>query len=544
MTEDVQMLRRFADSGDEAAFRELVGRHLDLVYSAALRQLNGDTHLAEDVAQSVFADLARKARTLRPDIVLSGWLYEAARFAAAKAVRREQRRRAREQEIMAMHDLTPESTRDWEQLHPVLDNAMGELTATDRNAVLLRFFQRKDLATVGRALGVSEDAAQKRVGRALEKLRTKLLRHGVALSAPTLATVMTGAAVHSAPAALASSIGTTALIGAASVGSTAGLATLNILAMTKLKVGIVSTVIIAGLATPLVLQHQTNAKLKKDYATLRQQLDQTAALTSENERLSNLLRQATEPKPTSPDTTELLQLRAEVARLRNASDELARLKADNSRTAESKEDAAKLWMSRLQQLKQRLELTPTARIPEFKFLTEEDWLSAAKRELNTEDDYRRAFAKLRSTAEGKFAPLLRKALSNYRKSNNKDFPSDLSQLQAYFDSPVDETILQRWEIAPASRIRSLQFGGDVIITQREPVDELYDTQYGIGPDGGYGSTDFLNERTRGAMDPVFAAFIKANGEPPEDLSRLRPYTTTAEQKLALEKMIQKRASEK
>src|ERR687892_640147 len=98
MTEDVQLLRRFAETGDEAAFRELVARHLDLVYSAALRQLNGDTHLAEDVAQTVFADLARKARTLRRGVVLSGWVYEAARFAAAKAVRSEERRRAREQE--------------------------------------------------------------------------------------------------------------------------------------------------------------------------------------------------------------------------------------------------------------------------------------------------------------------------------------------------------------------------------------------------------------------------------------------------------------
>src|SRR5688572_27601289 len=120
MINDIQLLSRFAKRGDEEAFLQLVTRHLDLVYSSALRQVNGDAHLT----QTVFADLARKARSLRRHVVLSGWLYEAARFAAIKAVRGERRRQAREQEALAMHDPTPESTPDWEQLRPVLDTAM------------------------------------------------------------------------------------------------------------------------------------------------------------------------------------------------------------------------------------------------------------------------------------------------------------------------------------------------------------------------------------------------------------------------------------
>src|SRR5215468_11238677 len=100
MIDDIQLLNRFAKGGDEDAFLQLVTRHLDLVYSSALRQVNGDAHLAQDVTQAVFADLARKARSLRCNVVLSGWLYDAARFAAIKVVRGERRRRDREQEAL------------------------------------------------------------------------------------------------------------------------------------------------------------------------------------------------------------------------------------------------------------------------------------------------------------------------------------------------------------------------------------------------------------------------------------------------------------
>src|SRR5438094_1629876 len=219
MTEDAQLLARFAKKGDETAFRELVSRHFDLVYSAALRQLNGDTHLAEDVAQMVFTDLARKAGVLPRGIVLAGWLYEAARRAAANAVRGEQRRRQREKEAIIMHEPAPDPSTDWEEICPILDAAMGQLSAQDRNAVLLHYFERKGFRAIGAAFGISDDAAQKRVMRALGKLRSILMRRGITVSAATLAMMLTTSTLQSAPAGLSISVGSASLVGATVAGS-------------------------------------------------------------------------------------------------------------------------------------------------------------------------------------------------------------------------------------------------------------------------------------------------------------------------------------
>src|SRR6185503_15409821 len=150
MTPDGELLRRYTETNSENAFAELVGRHLNLVYSAALRQVNGDAHLAQDVAQTVFADLARKAGSLAGRPVLTGWLYTSAHFAAAKAVRTEQRRHTREEEAQLMNQLLcdPAPDLDWEKLRPVLDAVMLELNETDREAVLLRYFHDRPHAEI------------------------------------------------------------------------------------------------------------------------------------------------------------------------------------------------------------------------------------------------------------------------------------------------------------------------------------------------------------------------------------------------------------
>ena len=205
MTPDGELLRRYAETGSEDAFTELVRRHVDLVYSAALRQVNGDAHLAQDVAQSVFTDLARKAAPLARRPALTGWLYTSTHFAAAKAVRTEHRRQAREQEAHTMQALLhdPEPDVDWDKLRSVLDEAMHRLSEDDREAILLRFFENRPLAEVGAELGVGENAARMRVERALEKLRVQLVRRGVTTPAAVLATTIAAHAVQAAPAGLA-----------------------------------------------------------------------------------------------------------------------------------------------------------------------------------------------------------------------------------------------------------------------------------------------------------------------------------------------------
>jgi len=254
----------------------------------------------------------------------------------------------------------------------------------------------------------------------------------------------------------------------------------------------------------------------------------STALQQENERLRQ-------------DMAELAKLRGEVARLRSDSQELAKLKAVIA--GDQTLSGAASWKERVSRLKERLEQTPGAKIPELQFVTEKDWLHAARGELETDADFQRALSTLRSTAENKVAEMMKKALAKYLRNNNKQFPTDLAQLQPYFDSPLDESILQRWEIASAQTVKNLGLGGDVIITQRAPVDAVFDTRFGIGPNG-FGSTDFLSREIADTMNPVWEAFRNEhNGEWPEDISELHPYAKTSEQQVALQKLLLKRGSE-
>jgi RNA polymerase sigma factor (sigma-70 family) len=210
MTPDHELLRHFARTNSEDAFAELVKRHVNLVYSAALRQVNGDDHLARDIAQTVFTDLARKAGSLARRENLAGWLYTSAHFAAAKAVRGETRRRDREEKFMRepTHETAPDA--DWEKIRPTLDDAMHELKESDRAAILLRYFENRQFAEVGAKLGLNENAARMRVERALEKLRAVFAKRGIT-TATTLAAVISVNAVQVVPGNLAATLTATAL---------------------------------------------------------------------------------------------------------------------------------------------------------------------------------------------------------------------------------------------------------------------------------------------------------------------------------------------
>jgi RNA polymerase sigma factor (sigma-70 family) len=308
MTPDSELLRRYATNRSEDAFAELVRRHVNLVYSAALRQVNGDAHLAQDMAQMVFTDLARKAARLSRRAILTGWLYTSAHFAAAKMVRTENRRREREEKFMRepVHETSPDV--DWEKIRPALDNAMHELKEADREAILLRYFENCQFAEVGARLGLNENAARMRVERALEKLQAVFLRRGVAATS-ALASVISANAVQIAPAGLVATL-TTASIAGAGTGTSA---LLKIMATTKLKLGI-SALVIACAATALVIQRQTQEKLRNENGALQQQL---AQLKTDNENLSNRLAAAGDAKSlTNEQLNELLRLRSEVGRLR------------------------------------------------------------------------------------------------------------------------------------------------------------------------------------------------------------------------------------
>jgi RNA polymerase sigma factor (sigma-70 family) len=339
MTLDRDLLGHYVKTNSEEAFEELVRRHLDLVYSAALRQVNGDTHLAQDIAQAVFTDLARKAGDLARRQVLTGWLYTATHFAAAKAVRTERRRFAREQEAHAMQELLHTATPDvdWDKLRPVLDEVMHHLKEADREVILLRYFENRPLNEIGDRLGLGEDAARKRVDRALEKLRTVLTRRGIS-TVGTLATVLSANAVQIAPAGIAASLTSASLVGvAAGTGTT--LTVLKIMSITKLQASLITAVVLAGVATPLVIRHQN--KLRDENEALRQRVEELSALRGENDRLSNLLAQVnSSTSPTKEQLAELLKLRGEVGSLRRQTNDLVKLKMDNQQLKTAPDSAS------------------------------------------------------------------------------------------------------------------------------------------------------------------------------------------------------------
>src|SRR6185437_4655652 len=206
MTDDRQLLLRYISEHSEAAFGELVSRYVNLVYSAALRRVSGDAHLAEDISQLVFADLARKARSLPENVVLAGWLHRATSYAAAQLIRTNRRRRRREEEAITMNALESQAAIDWDSLQPLLDEALDRLQQNDRDALVLRFFEQHSLADVGRSLGVNEDAARKRVHRALDKLRAHLRHKGLTTTAAILSAAISVNAVQIAPASLAATL--------------------------------------------------------------------------------------------------------------------------------------------------------------------------------------------------------------------------------------------------------------------------------------------------------------------------------------------------
>jgi RNA polymerase sigma factor (sigma-70 family) len=340
MSDDAELLRAYLD-GSEAAFSELVRRHISLVHSTALRLVNNDLHLAQDVTQRVFSDLARKASTVVRRVckrreALPGWLYTSTRFAAATAVRANQRRKKYEEKALAMSETmstAEENNGDWETVRPALDDAMNQLSVNDRDAVILRFFQNEELKSIGDVLGLTEDAARMRINRALEKLRGLLAARGVSISAAALVTLLCANAVQAIPPGLAVTV-------AAATGATAttGIVLLGFMT-TKLKIAAVTALIVAGAGTPLVLQQRALIKLQHENAALNAQGQQVLQLQTENERLADMVSRSKGTSSTSQsEFLELMRLRGEVGLLRKDSQELARLRSKDTAPGKSGSD--------------------------------------------------------------------------------------------------------------------------------------------------------------------------------------------------------------
>jgi hypothetical protein len=269
------------------------------------------------------------------------------------------------------------------------------------------------------------------------------------------------------------------------------------------------------------LRRESGSAVRPD-DSLRRQLEeanrQLAALKAQNEKLSK-------------DAADVLRLRGEIARYRDA-----KMSTDPAGAV------AKSWLDRVNQLKDRAQQTPNARIPEFQFLTDQDWLDAAKGNLNTDEDYKKALSNLRNTAETEFINSeLQTALKQYAAANQGQFPTTLSQLQQYFSQPVDDSILQRWEITPHSTLPNIGVG-DPIVTQVAPVDSDYDNRYAVGLNGWGtgGPAGWENPQAETVLAPALKAYQAANnGLDPTDPSQIEPYLTTPEQQAAFQKLMKR-----
>jgi RNA polymerase sigma factor (sigma-70 family) len=334
---DLELLARYTRQHAEDAFAEIVRRHLGLVYSAALRQVHSP-QLAEEVAQSAFTDLARNAARLKPDTILTAWLYQVTRRTAIDVVRREASRQLREQiatEMNAMHA----TAADWTHIEPLLDEAMHALDDTDRTAVLLRYFENKSLREVGATLGTSDDAAQKRVSRAVERLREFFAKRGVTVGASGLAVVISANAIQAAPVGLAVSISTAATFAGTAIATATTATVAQAIVMTTLQKSLVSGVLIVAIGAAVYKTREASSLRVANQALQRQQAPlagQIEKLRSENESAkAQIAALANQLASARTNPSEVLRLRGQVGVLRQENAEIGRKSALSKVTADS-----------------------------------------------------------------------------------------------------------------------------------------------------------------------------------------------------------------
>ncbi|MDB6058021.1 MAG: polymerase, sigma-24 subunit, subfamily [Verrucomicrobiales bacterium] len=249
--DDIALLRAYVEHGSEDAFATIVARHVNKVYSVALRHTRNPQQ-AQEITQVVFIILARKARALGKKVILEGWLYQTARLTALASVRSEVRRAHREQEAYMQSIANENESEVWSQIAPLLDSAIASLNEADRRAVVLRFLYGKDTKEVGAVLGSNEGAARIRLHRAMEKLRHFFHKRGIVSTSEILSGAISAHVVQTAPIGLAKSATAFALAKApAASASTLTLikGALKIMAWSKVKTAVVTGVVVLLVAS-------------------------------------------------------------------------------------------------------------------------------------------------------------------------------------------------------------------------------------------------------------------------------------------------------
>jgi RNA polymerase sigma factor (sigma-70 family) len=538
---DQQLLRDFAMHRSDAAFAGLVRRHVDLVYSAALRMVC-DAHLAEDVTQGAFVALAQNARQLAERPVLSGWLHRTAQNLAANAVRSEVRRRAREQEAAMNQLLANESDANWENIAPHLDAALGELNEAEHDAVLLRYFEKKSAREMAQILGTSEDAAQKRVGRAVEKLREFFSKHKITVGAGGLAVLISANAVQAAPVGLAATISAAAVLAGMAVHTSTLIAATKTIAMITLQKTIVTAalVIVAGAGIYEAKQaHDARNGVAKLQAEQTQLAIENARLQAQANKLSDLLASAKDQKQlTQAQFNELLKLRGQMG-VKQANTEVVNDPAFQK---------AQVWLANEKKIREQFELHPEQKIPEMKFLKEEDWLDHARHaDVDTAKGMRIALSNIRAVASGVFAMKFTMALQSYMAANQQQLPATASQVAGYFNPPLQDTdvIFSRYVVPAASDsffAMNPSMTNMVFVQDKSTIVDAIDQQVAFGQHETVWLPPLQPSQMNSVLPPeleaVAMAYSDANGQGFLSPYDLKPYATTPEQKAVLDKLIQ------
>ncbi|HEU0039199.1 MAG TPA: hypothetical protein VFR76_07990, partial [Verrucomicrobiae bacterium] len=322
----------------------------------------------------------------------------------------------------------------------------------------------------------------------VERLREFFAKRGVTVGASGLVVVLSANAVQAAPVGLAVTISTAAALAGTTISTIATATATKAMAMTATQKLLVATIIVTSVITPVLVQHRAQTKLAEQDNALGRQADRLAELQLENKRLTNLIAESNSSRSVpSGQFNELLRLRGQVGRLSREAQELTRLMASGSTTGSNVlATLEKVWSERANQLKQWLEANPAGKIPELQFLGDQDWIeSIYPLTLSSDDEYRCAMSIIRANAESRVLDILSGALRKYGAANNGQFPHELPQLSAYFRSPIENSILERYEIVRAdSLVSKLQQGDEWVITQKAPVDETWDLRFTIGMTSG------------------------------------------------------------